>query len=139
MADVFSPEKRSQVMKQIQSKDTKPEMLIRKGIHRLGYRFKLHDKSLPGKPDMVLPRYRTAIQVRGCFWHGHTCNDGHIPKSRQDYWKPKLEANKKRDSNNDRLLKEMGWKVIVVWECHCSTKQGLENELRRIDNELRGF
>lgn len=136
MTDVFSPEKRSQVMQKVRSKDTKPEMVIRRGIHSLGYRFRLHDKNLPGKPDIVLAKYRAVIQVMGCFWHGHDCNDGHIPKSRQDYWIPKLEANKKRDLNNNRLLESMGWKVIVVWECSCLKKKDLENELKRIDTEL---
>ena len=137
MADVFTAEKRSQVMRQIRSRDTKPEMLIRRGIHRLGYRFRLHGKKLPGKPDMTLPRYHTVIQVRGCFWHGHNCNDGHAPKSHQHYWRPKLEANKERDAKNDRLLESMGWKVIIVWECSISSEEGLTTELKRIDDELR--
>jgi len=137
MTDVFTAEKRSKVMQKIKSKDTKPEMIIRRGLHRLGRRFKLHDKNLPGKPDIVFPMYRTVIQVRGCFWHGHECNDGHIPKSHQNYWKPKLAKTKERDTKNDKLLEDMGWNVIVVWECLCSTKQGLENVLRRINAELK--
>ena len=119
-------------MAKIRSKDTGPEMRIRRGLHRIGYRYKLHDKKLPGKPDIVLPRYRTVIQVRGCFWHGHDCINGHIPKTRKIYWEPKLKRNIERDIENDRKLEALGWKVIVVWECHCMTHKGLENELEKI-------
>ena len=137
MPDVFSPRKRSEVMSRIRSKDTTPEIRIRSALHRLGFRFRLHNPKLPGKPDMVLPRYRTAIQVRGCFWHGHNCMDGHIPHSRKDYWVPKLEANRRRDARNDRKLRKLGWKVVVVWECRCTTKDGLQRELRRIEKVLK--
>jgi len=137
MTDVFTPKKRSEVMQKIRSKDTKPEMKIRSGLHRLGYRFRLHDKNLPGKPDIILAKYRTAIQVRGCFWHYHECNNGHIPKSRQEYWKPKLKKNRERDAKNDRLLEDMGWRVIVVWECQCASKQGLADVLRNINMRLK--
>lgn len=136
MVDVFSPEKRSEVMAQIISKDTTPEMLVRRGLHRLGYRFRLHVKKLSGKPDIVLPRYKTVVQVRGCFWHGHDCKDGHIPKSRIEYWERKLKGNIERDRKNDQELRSSGWNVIIVWECHCMTQRGLVKELMRIHNLL---
>jgi len=138
MADVFSKKKRSEVMSKIRSKDTKPEMQIRKGLHALGFRYRLHDKKLPGKPDIVLPRFKTAIQVRGCFWHGHDCIDGHIPKTRKEYWEPKLKANAARDKKNDQRLKEMGWHLIVVWECQCMSNKTLNKQLSRIINLLQG-
>jgi len=138
MADVFSKKKRSEIMSRIGSKNTKAELTLRKALHRLGYRFRLHVGNLPGKPDIVLPKYRSAIQVRGCFWHGHTCIDGHIPKSREDYWKPKLLRNRQRDSRNDRALRKMGWTVIVVWGCKIQNHKGLDREIRRICRILKG-
>jgi len=132
MPDVFSVDKRSEVMAKIRSKNTKPEMRLRRALHRLGYRYKIHDTTLPGKPDIVLPKYKTLIQVRGCFWHGHTCNDGHLPKSNSPYWVEKLQRNKRRDRRNDRLARQLGWTVITVWECRCSSEKRLEHELRRI-------
>lgn len=137
MADVFSSEKRSDVMRRIKSENTKPEVRLRKSLHRLGLRYSLHSKKLPGKPDLVLTKYRTVIQVRGCFWHGHTCIDGHVPKSRPKYWGPKLEGNKRRDRANDRRLRAMGWKVIVVWECKCMRETSLRGEVRRIQRLLK--
>jgi DNA mismatch endonuclease (patch repair protein) len=104
-------------MAHIRSKDTKPEMIVRRALHRLGYRFRLHVRDLPGRPDIVLPRYRKIIQVKGCFWHGHNCVDGHLPKSNLEYWMPKLRRNKERDSVTDRKLRGLGWSVRNLWEC----------------------
>jgi len=112
MADIFTTQKRSEVMRNIKSKNTKPEIVLRQALHSQGLRFCLHVNKLPGKPDIVLPKHRTVIQVRGCFWHGHSCADGHTPKSRQGYWKPKLKKNKQRDLFNDTLLRKNGWSVI---------------------------
>lgn len=106
-------------MRSIRSTNTKPEITIRSALHRSGYRFRLHDKSLPGCPDVVLRKYSTVIQIRGCFWHGHSCPGGHVPKSRVDYWGPKLLKNKARDRRNDNLLRKGGWSLLVVWECDC--------------------
>ena len=117
MADRFSTAARSQIMSKIRSKNTAPEILVRKHLHSLGYRFRLHDKKLPGKPDIVLKKHRTAIQVRGCFWHQHGCKFSNSPKSNKSYWLPKLEKNKERDKLNDKKIKKMGWKLIVIWEC----------------------
>lgn len=135
MADVFSSEKRSAIMSAIRSKNTKPEIAIRSKLHHLGYRFRLHVNDLPGKPDLVLPKYSAAIQVRGCFWHGHTCPDGHLPKSRQDYWIPKLAKNKKRDHQNDSKLRRLGWSLLIVWECQCSSSN-LPKTIKRIERHL---
>ncbi|MBF0505921.1 MAG: DNA mismatch endonuclease Vsr [Nitrospirae bacterium] len=132
MPDVFTNKKRSEVMSRIRSKDTKPEITLRKVLHRQGLRFRLHVNTLPGKPDIVLPIYRTVIQVRGCFWHGHDCIDGHIPRSRQEYWEPKLLNNKRRDTRNDKALRRNGWSVIVVWECTIQSQTNLEREVNRI-------
>src|SRR3569832_358515 len=118
MADVHTKAQRSYNMSRIKGKDTKPEMLVRRYLHAQGYRFRLHVKDLPGKPDIVLPKYKTAIFVHGCFWHGHF---GHpcyvIPKTRTDWWIRKIEANKGRDTRAFRALKRQGWKVIEIWEC----------------------
>ena len=135
MADVFSAEKRSAVMSAIRSKDTKPEIAIRSALHRLGYRFRLHVSTMPGRPDIVLPRYATAIQIRGCFWHGHTCPDGHLPNSRRDYWIPKLSKNQNRDRRNDSKLRRSGWSLLIVWECQC-TPSKLSKTIKRIERHL---
>ena len=123
-------------MSRIGSKNTKPEIMLRKALHRLGYRFQLHVKTLQGKPDIVFPNYHTVIQVRGCFWHGHNCIDGHMPKSNKEYWKPKLLYNKRRDRKNDRTLRDKGWTVITVWECRIRNQKGLGKQVNRICNIL---
>ena len=117
MADKISASQRSRIMSRIKSKDTAPEIVVRKYLHGLGYRFRLHDKKLPGKPDIVMKKYKTAIQVRGCFWHLHGCKFSNLPKSNKPYWISKLMKNKERDKLSDKNLNKMGWKVIVMWEC----------------------
>lgn len=118
MADVHEPEIRSYNMSRIKGKDTKPEMLVRKFLFSNGFRYRLHDKKLPGKPDLVLPKHKTVIQVLGCFWHGHKgCKYFVIPKTRTKWWKEKIEGNIERDQIADKELKLEGWKVIVIWEC----------------------
>lgn len=118
MADVHEPETRSYNMSRIKGKDTKPEMLVRKFLHANGFRYRLHVKKLPGKPDLVLPKYNSVIFVHGCFWHVHEgCRYFKIPGTRTEWWKEKLYGNKKRDNENEKQLKEMGWNVIVIWEC----------------------
>lgn len=118
MADVFTKKKRSEVMSRIRAKHTRPEMLIRKFLFSQGFRYTLHPTALAGKPDIVLKKYQTVIFVNGCFWHGHTgCKIFKMPKSRQDYWIPKIERNISKHSIDKRTLKKLGWKVIVVWEC----------------------
>lgn len=118
MSDKLTPQKRSWNMSRIRSANTKPEMLMRSLLHRMGFRFRLHRKDLPGRPDIVLPRYRTVIFVHGCFWHQHLgCVEASHPKSNKAYWESKLEANVKRDEKNRQLLHEQGWRVLVFWEC----------------------
>ena len=118
MADIFTKAKRSWNMSRIKGKNTKPELLLRSLLHRSGFRFRLHDKKLPGKPDIVLPRYKSVIFVNGCFWHRHPgCKYAYTPKSRQDFWFRKFEATVKRDKKKRKELKKEGWDVIVVWEC----------------------
>jgi DNA mismatch endonuclease (patch repair protein) len=105
------------MMAGIRSKDTKPELVVRRGLHALGFRYRLHDRRLPGKPDMVLPRWRAAIQVNGCFWHGHDCALFRWPGTRQDFWRAKIGRNVERDREVDAALDHAGWRVLTVWEC----------------------
>jgi len=116
-------------MRHIRSKNTVPELAVRKLVYSLGYRYRLHSKKLPGHPDLVFGSRKKAIFVHGCFWHAHTCSKGQPPKSRLDYWIPKLENNKKRDEKNVKKLEEMGWKVYVVWQCEIKNIKNLELEL----------
>ena len=122
MPDKISVEQRSRIMSRIRSKNTKPEIIVRKYLHSLGYRFRLHDKKLPGKPDIVMKKHKTAIQVRGCFWHQHGCKYSNTPKSNKSYWLPKLKKNKERDKQNDKNLKKLECKLIVIWECKINKK-----------------
>lgn len=127
MTDTVSPEKRSDVMSRVRSKDTKPEILIRTGLHALGFRYRLHVKDLPGKPDLVFRRYRSVIFVNGCFWHGHSCPRCRMPNSNTDYWRRKVARNMERDAINRRSLLDEGWRVLTIWECALTGKwkQGL--------------
>lgn len=127
---------RSYIMSQIKSKNTKPELLVRKFLHSSGFRFRLHIKDLPGKPDLVFPKYKVAIFVHGCFWHGHTknCKIAHIPKTRQDYWIPKIQRNIDRSSKQERELKKIGYKVILLWECQL--KSQFEKVMDRVIKKL---
>lgn len=118
MVDVHNKITRSYNMSRVRGKDTKPEMLVRRFLHSCGFRYKLHDKSLPGKPDIVLPKYRTVIFIHGCFWHGHArCKYFKVPQTRTQWWVDKIRRNKLNDTKGLRILRKEGWKVIVVWEC----------------------
>jgi len=118
VTDKLTPERRSDNMAKIRSTDTSPEMLVRRLVHRMGFRYRLHVGNLPGKPDLVFPRLNKIIEVRGCFWHQHgKCIDSHVPKSRLDYWGPKLKRNVQRDRVNQKTLRQMGWTILVIWEC----------------------
>lgn len=123
-------------MKAIRSRNTKPELSIRRALHAAGYRYRLHVASLPGKPDLVFPRFSAVVEVRGCFWHGHTCADGHLPKSNKRYWLPKLARNKQRDLENERALKALGYRVKVVWECELGANKNIERVLRELSRWL---
>ena len=118
MVDTLTKEKRSWNMSRITGKHTKPEILLRSLLHREGFRFRLHHKRLPGKPDIVLPRYRTVIFVNGCFWHRHrNCKYAYTPKSRLEFWLNKFEETVRRDRKKQEMLRTLGWQVLVVWEC----------------------
>ena len=124
MADVHSKETRSYNMSRIRSKDTKPELLARKFLHKNGFRYRLHVKDLPGKPDIVLPKYKTVIFIHGCFWHGHDdCRYFVVPKSRTDWWLEKIHRNKTNDRKAKVALEVLGWKVIHIWECETKTHE----------------
>lgn len=110
-------EARSRNMAAIRSRDTKPELSVRRYLHAKGYRFRLHSKALPGRPDLVLPRYRIATFVHGCFWHGHVCREARPPRSNIDYWLPKIQKNMRRDRNSARRLRKLGWRVVTIREC----------------------
>ena len=118
-------------MSRVRSQDTGPERAVRSILHRLGYRFRLHMKSLPGTPDIVLPRRGVVVFVHGCFWHGHRCKVGKMPKSRTDYWGPKIEANQARDVRKSAKLRRLGWSVITVYECELKRPDTLAQRLRR--------
>jgi DNA mismatch endonuclease, patch repair protein len=117
MADVLTTAQRQLNMSRIRGRDTKPEMLIRRGLHARGLRYRLHDRKLPGRPDLVFPKYRTAVFIHGCFWHAHGCALSKLPATRQDFWKQKLEGNAARDNKAIEALQANGWRVLVIWEC----------------------
>lgn len=118
MADTLTPAERSERMSRIRSSDTKPEIALRKALHKLGFRFRLHGHRLPGKPDIVLPKHRTVIFVHGCFWHRHSgCKVATTPKTNTDFWIDKFDRNQSRDTRNSEALTAAGWRVLVVWEC----------------------
>ena len=118
MADVHDIATRRYNMSKIKGKDTKPEVMVRKFLHTHGFRYRLHDKKLSGKPDIVLPKYNTIIMVHGCFWHGHEgCKYFVIPKTRTEWWLDKINSNKRKDTENEKQLKALGWQVLTVFEC----------------------
>lgn len=130
--DKLSPERRSANMARIRSRDTRPEITPRKLIHGIGYRFRLHRKDLPGKPDLVFPSHKKVIFVHGCFWHQHPgCKEGRVPGSRLEYWGPKLSRNQQRDSAAQAALKEQGWRYLVVWECELKDAAAALKKVRR--------
>jgi DNA mismatch endonuclease, patch repair protein len=129
MTDVFTRRKRSEVMAAIRAKNTKPEVVVRRLLHMMGYRFRIHLASLPGKPDIVIPKIRTIVQVKGCFWHGHRCLKGRQPGANRSYWIPKIAGNVQRDRKNDRKLRALGWQVTTVWECE--VRKSTATELHR--------
>ncbi|MHA6193867.1 very short patch repair endonuclease [Pseudomonas wadenswilerensis] len=128
---------RSKIMRSVSRKNTKPEIIVRSLLHSLGFRFRLHQKSLPGSPDIVLAKYKTAIFVHGCFWHRHPgCRYASTPKTRQEFWLPKFEANVTRDAKKEAQLIELGWRVLVIWECETRLLTQLEDRLKQ---ELLGI
>lgn len=131
MADTFSKAERSRIMAAVKSTGTTPEMLVRRLVYRLGYRYRLHAKGLPGTPDLVFRARRKVIEVRGCFWHMHSCGRCRIPVSNRAYWVAKLRRNRDRDRRNGRLLARARWDVLIVWECETAALGSLEKRLHR--------
>ena len=128
MADVHNKEQRRRNMQAIKAKDTKPEMVVRRYLHAQGFRYRLHVKNLPGKPDIVLPKYKTVIFIHGCFWHGHEgCKYYVVPKTRTEWWLEKIGRNRKSDKLAMKELKKAGWKVIVIWECEIKQSNNMIN------------
>jgi DNA mismatch endonuclease (patch repair protein) len=123
MADIVSTEQRSRIMSRIRGKNTKPELLIRKGIHRLGFRYRLHRNDLPGKPDLVFPKYRAVVLIHGCFWHGHDCQLFREPATNKEFWSLKIMANRENDVRKAAALESSGWRILTVWECSIRGKQ----------------
>ncbi|MBR5710240.1 MAG: DNA mismatch endonuclease Vsr [Thermoguttaceae bacterium] len=132
MADNHSKEVRSMNMSHIRSENTKPEVIVRSFLHRNGFRFRKNDKRYPGKPDILLPKYKTAIYINGCFWHMHNCKNFVWPKSNTDYWINKLKNNKNRDKKYYKQMKKSGWNVMIIWECQIN-----ERRLVKLIKELR--
>jgi DNA mismatch endonuclease (patch repair protein) len=135
MADTLTQVARSERMALIHSKNTGPEMVVRKLVHGLGYRYRLHSRTLPGKPDLVFASRKKVILVHGCFWHRHpdsSCKLARMPKSRLDFWKPKLEENRLRDKRISRELRDRGWRVFAIWECQLS-------DIPRVSEQVRSF
>jgi DNA mismatch endonuclease (patch repair protein) len=132
MADILSPAQRSAMMARIRGRNTKPELIVRSILHRLGYRFRLHSARLPGHPDIVLARHRAVIMVHGCFWHRHrACKYAYSPKSRREFWTAKFRKNQLRDKRTESALRKLGWRVLVVWECETSDQHELIHKLQR--------
>ncbi len=141
MPDVFTPEKRSEVMSRIRTRDTKPELIVRSMLHRLGYRFTVNgpkNRQLPGRPDIVLPKFDTVIFVNGCFWHGHEhCELFRLPKTRTEWWKKKLEENRRRDELKQTELVLLGWNIVTIWECTLKNTSNRMWLLERIPRLIR--
>ena len=138
--DIISKEKRSWNMSQIKGKDTKPEVQVRSLLHRMGYRFRIHKQDLPGKPDIVLKKYKTVIFVHGCFWHRHKdCKFAYLPKSREEFWRLKFSKNIARDRKNEEQLEELNWNVLIIWECELRNESRLAdriNSVFKLENEF---
>ncbi len=135
--DVFSQAVRSRIMSSIKSSSTHPEMLIRRFLFSFGYRYRINDRRYPGRPDIVLPRYKAAIFVNGCFWHGHDCPLFHEVKSNREYWREKIRQNRMRDERNHRQMAEKGFRVIVVWECAIRLNKEIPSFLLSLEEEIR--
>jgi len=129
MSDHVSPSKRSEIMRTVRTRDTSVELIVRRLLHSKGYRYRLHRRDLPGSPDLVFPGLRKVLFVHGCFWHGHNCNKGRLPKSKPEYWAPKIDANRERDGRAIEALKELGWGVETVWQCELRDRRAISAKL----------
>ena len=139
MPDIVDPDTRSRMMSGIKSKNTKPELMVRKALHARGFRYRLHDPKVAGKPDMVLPKWKAVIFVNGCFWHGHDCHLYKLPATRTKFWKEKIDGNRQRDHTVQQMLSDTGWRVLTIWECALRGKEkiGLEAVVDRVVHWLR--
>ncbi|MTD34123.1 very short patch repair endonuclease [Paludibacterium denitrificans] len=129
MTDIVDKATRSRMMSGIKGKDTKPEIFIRKALHARGFRYRLHDKALPGKPDLVFPKYKAVVFIHGCFWHGHDCRYFKVPQTRTDFWLEKIAGNRQRDARQLAQLKQAGWRVLIVWECATRKNETLSKDM----------
>ncbi len=136
MSDIYSKQKRSEIMSKISGKETKPEILVRKFLFANGFRYRKNDKRYPGRPDIVLPKYKIIIFVHGCFWHGHNCSAGKLPETRKEFWKNKIQGNIERDKKNKTELEKQGWKIIIIWQCELKNKKVKEKTLNELLNTL---
>ena len=139
MVDVLTPEQRRLTMSRVRGKNTRPEMLLRHGLHARGLRYRLHPKDVPGKPDMVLPRHKAVVLINGCFWHGHDCVLFKWPATRPDFWRKKIERNRERDARTLDELRMAGWRVLVIWECALrgGNRRSMSEVLEKSENFLR--
>jgi DNA mismatch endonuclease (patch repair protein) len=135
--DIYSRRKRSEIMSKISGKETKPEILVRKFLFSHGFRYRKNVKKLPGKPDIVLSKYKSVIFVNGCFWHGHSCKAAKLPNTRREFWETKIGNNIERDKNNYTELSNLGWKVIVIWQCELKNKELRQNRLFNLIQQIK--
>ena len=137
ITDIYSKQKRSEIMSKIRGKGTKPEIIVRKFLFSKGFRYRINDKRYPGTPDIILPKYHTIIFVNGCFWHGHeNCKAAILPNTNTESWKKKISDNITRDKNNIEKLEKGGWKVIIIWQCEIKSKKSKEKRLELLINEI---
>lgn len=137
MTDIYSKNKRSRIMSKISGKETKYEILVRKFLFEKGFRYRKNDKRLPGKPDIVLPKYKTIIFTHGCFWHGHHCKAAKLPETNKEFWENKINYNIERDKNNQLVLRKLGWKIIIIWQCELKNKKMITEKLKEIEQKIQ--
>ena len=137
MNDIYSKNKRSRIMSKISGKETKYEILVRKFLFRKGFRYRKNDKRLPGRPDIVLPKYKTIIFIHGCFWHGHHCKAGKLPETNKEFWENKINSNIERDKKNQHKLEKLGWKIIIIWQCKLKNKIMITKKLKEIEQKIQ--
>ncbi len=136
MTDIYTPGERSNIMSKISNFDTKPEIIVRKFLFSKGFRYRKNVSNLPGKPDIVLPKYKTIIFIHGCFWHNHNCKAGKLPETRKEFWTKKISDNRIRDEKNRGDLEKLGWKVLTVWECEIKNKNNRAKRLELLVNQI---
>jgi len=137
MTDIYSKNKRSRIMSKISGKETKYEILVRKLLFEKGFRYRKNDKRLPGRPDIVLPKYKTIIFIHGCFWHGHHCKAAKLPETNKEFWENKINSNIERDKNNQLVLRKLGWKIIIIWQCELKNKKMITEKLKEIERKIQ--